>query len=234
MPQLSVLLADDDPGILESIADFLTWRGISVDCARTGEQALELSRQQHHDVLVLDVMMPGISGFALCLQLRQLGITTPILLLTALDQVSDKVTGFSAGADDYLVKPFAMDELVCRIEALSRRVSRQQLRLLRFGPLELDVELQQARRDDVPLQLTPQGFTLLRHLIAHAPRVVSRRELEQAIWGDEPPDSDALRSLLYQLRTQLDKPFSYPLLHTRRGSGVYLQLPDVPDKAETP
>ncbi|MDP1136782.1 response regulator, partial [Klebsiella pneumoniae] len=80
--------------------------GISVDCARTGDQALELSRQQHHDVLVLDVMMPGISGFALCQRLRQLGVTTPILLLTALDQVSDKVTGFSAGADDYLVKPF--------------------------------------------------------------------------------------------------------------------------------
>jgi len=234
MSRLSVLLADDDAAILEAIADFLSWKGLSADCARNGHQVLELCRHNHYDVLILDVMMPGMSGFSLCEQLRRQGMTTPILLLTALDQLDDKVRGFTAGADDYLIKPFAMDELICRIEALSRRVSRQQLRLLRFGPLELDVELQQARRDHQLLQLTPQGFTLLRHLIAHAPRVISRRELEQAIWGDEPPDSDALRSLLYQLRTQLDKPFPCPLLHTFRGRGVCLRLPETPTPEDSP
>lgn len=226
MSKPCVLLADDDTGILEGIADFLAWRGFVVDCAHSGLQAQELCRHNHYDVLVLDVMMPGLSGFSLCEQLRQEGVTTPILFLTALDQLDDKIRGFAAGADDYLVKPFAMDELVCRIEALSRRISRQQLRLLRFGPLELDVEQQQARREGVLLNLTPQGFTLLRYLIAHAPRVINRRELEQAIWRDEPPDSDALRSLLYQLRAQLDKPFEYPLVQTRRGQGVCLQLPE--------
>lgn len=225
MTAFSVLLADDDAGILEGIADFLTWRGFVVDCARNGTQALTLCRQHRYDVLVLDVMMPGLSGLSLCEQLRQEGVTTPILFLTALDQLDDKIRGFSAGADDYLVKPFAMDELVCRIEALSRRVSRQQVRLLRFGPLELDVEQQRASRDGKALQLTPQGFTLLRYLVAHAPRVIGRQELERALWGDEPPDSDALRSLIYQLRTQLDRPFEYPLLHTKRGQGVGLQLP---------
>jgi DNA-binding response OmpR family regulator len=223
MPHLSVLLADDDPAILEGIADFLIWRGFLMDCARNGQQALRLCQQNRYDVLVIDIMMPGLSGLSLCEQLRREGVTTPFLFLTALDQLDDKVRGFAAGADDYLVKPFAMDELACRIEALSRRVSRQQLRLLRYGPLEVDVEQQRATRNGTPLMLTPQGFTLLRHLVSHAPRLISRRELEQAIWGDTPPDSDALRSLIYQLRSQLDKPFEQPMLITRRGQGIGLQ-----------
>jgi len=225
MSAVSVLLADDDADILEGIADFLTWRGFLVDCASNGSRALALCRENQHDVLVLDVMMPGLNGLTLCEQLRREGVTTPILFLTALDQLDDKIRGFSAGADDYLVKPFAMDELVCRLQALSRRVSRQQLRLMQFGPLRLDMERQQASREGTSLKLTPQGFSLLSYLVSHAPRVISRQELERALWGDDPPDSDALRSLLYQLRTQLDRPFDYPLLHTRRGQGISLQLP---------
>lgn len=226
MTALTVLLAEDDVGIQESIADFLHWRGIEVDCARDGEQALYLCRRHRYDVLILDIMMPRLNGLALCRQLRDQGVTTPVLMLTALDTLEDKVQGFRAGTDDYLVKPFAMDELVCRVEALSRRVSRQQVRRLRFGPLELDVELQQAWRDGQPLSLTPQAFQLLRELLVRAPRVVSRGELEQAIWGDQPPDSDALRSLIYQLRAKLDRPFAWPLLHTRRGQGICLALPE--------
>lgn len=226
MTALTVLLAEDDSGIQEGIADFLQWRGIEVDCARDGEQALSLCHQNRYDVLILDIMMPRLSGLGLCEQLRRDGVTTPILMLTALDTLDDKVRGFQAGTDDYLVKPFAMDELVCRVQALSQRVSRQQVRLLRYGPVELDVEQQQARREGQSLSLTPQSFQLLRYLLARAPRVVSRGELEQSIWGETPPDSDALRSLLYQLRTQLDKPFAYPLLKTRRGQGVCLVLPE--------
>ncbi len=226
MAALTVLLAEDDPGIQQGITDFLEWRGIEVDCARDGKQALSLCQQNRYDVLILDIRMPRLNGLDLCQQLRAEGVTTPILMLTALDTLDDKVRGFQAGTDDYLVKPFAMDELVCRVQALSQRVSRQQVRVLRYGPLELDVELQQVRRDGQRLHLMPQSFQLLRYLLARAPRVVSRSELEQAIWGGEPPDSDALRSLLYQLRTQLDKPFSYPLLHTLRGRGVCLALPE--------
>jgi len=223
---MNVLVADDDTAILEGIADFLQWRGISVDCARQGRQALNLCQQNRYDVLVLDVMMPGLNGLELCEQLRRQGVTTPILFLTALDTLDDKIRGFESGADDYLVKPFAMDELVCRVRALSQRVSRHQLRLLQYGPVELDVERQQACRDGQILQLSPQVFNLLRYLVSHAPRVIGRAELEQAIWGDDPPDSDALRSLLYQLRAQLDKPFAYPMLTTRRGQGVCLLTPD--------
>lgn len=226
MTTLTVLLAEDDAGIQEGIADFLQWRGIDVDCARDGEQALSLCRRNRYDVLILDIMMPRLNGLELCDRLRGEGVTTPILMLTALDTLNDKVRGFEAGTDDYLVKPFAMDELVCRVKALSQRVSRQQVRLLRYGPVVLDVEQQQAKRDGRPLNLTPQAFLLLRYLLARAPRVVSRGELEQVIWGDAPPDSDALRSLLYQLRVQLDKPFASALLHTRRGQGVCLALPE--------
>lgn len=226
MTAITVLLAEDDPGIQESIADFLQWRGIEVDCARDGVQALSLCQQNRYDVLILDIRMPRLNGLDLCERLRAEGITTPTLMLTALDTLDDKVRGFQAGTDDYLVKPFAMDELVCRIQALSQRVSRQRVRVLRYGPLELDVELQQVWRDGQRLQLMPQAFQLLRYLLARAPRVVSRSELEQAIWQGEPPDSDALRSLLYQLRGRLDKPFTYPLLHTLRGRGVCLALPE--------
>lgn len=223
---MNVLVADDDAAILEGIADFLQWRGIQVDCARQGRQALTLCQQNHYDVLVLDVMMPGLNGVELCEQLRRQGVTTPILFLTAMDTLDDKIRGFEAGADDYLVKPFAMDELVCRVRALSQRISRHQLRLLSYGSVELDVERQLAHREGRALQLSPQAFALLRYLVSHAPRVIARAELEQAIWGDDPPDSDALRSLLYQLRTQLDKPFAYPMLTTLRGQGVCLSLRD--------
>ncbi|WP_245578310.1 response regulator transcription factor [Marinobacterium litorale] len=223
--RLKVLVADDDPQILEGLVDYLEWRDIIVDCARTGEQALNLCRDNRYDVLVLDVMMPRLDGRALCEQLRRDGTATPILFLTALDTLEDKVLGFEAGADDYLVKPFAMAELFYRIQALSKRVSRQQLRRLAVGELELDLDTQQAVRAGQRLNLTPQAFQLLHYLAAQSPRLISRAELEDVLWGDEPPESDALRSLIYQLRQKLDKPFPQPMLNTRRGQGICLHNP---------
>jgi len=230
---MKVLVADDDANILAGIADFLEWRGIDVDCAGTGRQVLELCRQHRYDVLILDVMMPRMDGLSACERLRDEGCTTPILFLTALDTLEDKIRGFQAGADDYLVKPFAMAELVCRVEALSQRISRQKLRKLTFGPLELDVEQGTATRDGVPLALTPLTFRMLRHLVARAPRTVSREELEHQLWGADPPSSDALRSHLYQLRMQLDKPFPHPMLETRRGVGFRLVAPAAREPDET-
>lgn len=231
---MKVLVADDDANILAGIADFLEWRGIDTDCAGNGSQVLELCRQNHYDVLVLDVMMPRLDGLSCCERLRAEGFSTPILFLTALDTLDDKIRGFKAGADDYLIKPFAMAELVCRIEALSQRVSRRKLRRLAFGPLELDVERGTAARDGVELALTPLTFKLLKYLVAKAPRTVSREELEHQIWGSDLPSSDALRSHLYQLRMQLDKPFAQPMLETRRGVGFRLTAPNgqQPDEAE--
>lgn len=224
--QIKILVADDDPQILEGLVDYLEFHGILVDCARTGEQALNLCHRNRYDVLVLDVMMPRMDGRTLCEHLRREGSATPVLFLTALDTLDDKILGFEAGADDYLVKPFAMAELLYRIRALSQRVSRQQVRRLSVGSLELDLDTQQASRDGRELALTPQMFQLLHYLVAQSPRVISRTELEQTLWGEEPPESDALRSLLYQLRLKLDKPFAQPMLQTRRGQGVCLLEPE--------
>ncbi|MDN2660108.1 MULTISPECIES: response regulator transcription factor [Neptunomonas] len=223
-----VLVADDDIDILTTIADQLELHGIDVDCAKNGNQALTLSQSQHYDVIVLDIMMPGRDGLSTCQALRHEGCTTPILFLTARDTLDDKITGFSTGADDYLVKPFAMKELVYRIKALSQRVSRQHVRTLKYGELELDVEQGSASRAGHPLKLNALQFRLLRLLVSQAPNIVSRQRMEQTLWQDEPPDSDALRSHLYQLRQIIDKPFTYPMLETIRGMGY--RLLDTPER----
>jgi len=217
-----VLVADDDVDILTTIADQLELHGIDVDCAHNGNQALALAQDQRYDVIILDIMMPGRDGLSTCQALRSNSCTTPILFLTARDTIDDKVMGFTTGADDYLVKPFAMTELICRITALSQRVSRQQVRTLTYGELSLDVEQGVARRGGQALRLNALQFKLLRLLVSQAPNIVSRQQMEQTLWQDELPDSDALRSHLYQLRQILDKPFNYPMLETVRGMGYRL------------
>jgi DNA-binding response OmpR family regulator len=219
-----VLLTDDDPDILATLADQLEIQGIESDCAYNGEQALTYCEQQHYDVIVLDVMMPKRDGLSTCEELRKRGISTPVLLLTARDTLEDKIAGFQSGADDYLVKPFAMPELLCRIHALSHRVSKQ-VHQLNVGDLALNPTLKQATREGQPLKLNPIQFKLLATLMHHSPNVVSRGQLEHAIWPDEAPDSDALRSHLYQLRQTLDKPFTHPMLETVRGIGFRLSAP---------
>jgi DNA-binding response OmpR family regulator len=221
-----VLLTDDDPDILATLADQLELQGIKADCAYNGEQALTYCEQQIYDVIVLDVMMPKRDGLSTCNELRTRGINTPILLLTARDTLEDKVAGFTSGADDYLVKPFAMQELLCRIHALSHRVSKLS-QVLKVGGLELNPSLSQATRSGLPLKLNPIQFKLLATLMHHSPNVVSRGQLEHAIWPDEAPDSDALRSHLYQLRQIIDKPFTHPMLETVRGIGFRLVAPAV-------
>ncbi|QLE99336.1 response regulator transcription factor [Neptunomonas phycophila] len=217
-----VLVVDDDIDILTTIADQLALYGIDTDCARNGQQALTLTQRHTYDVIVLDIMMPGLDGLSTCQTLRREGCTTPIVFLTARDTLDDKITGFSTGADDYLVKPFAMKELLYRVKALSQRVSRHQVRTLHWGEITLDVEQASAQRSGQTLRLNALQFKLLKLLVSHAPSIVSREQMEHALWHDEPPDSDALRSHLYQLRQILDKPFSFPMLETVRGVGYRL------------
>jgi len=221
---MHVLVVDDDADILTTIADQLELHGITVDCAMNGNQAIGLVDENRYDVIVLDVMMPGSDGLSACRQLRDRGCTVPILFLTARDTLEDKVSGFDVGADDYLVKPFAMKELLCRIHALGRRISRQQARTLSFGELTLDLEQASVRRAGKLLRLNQLQFRLLRCLMIRAPQVVTREQLEHELWKDAPPDSDALRSHLYQLRQVIDRPFDYPMLETVRGMGYRLSL----------
>jgi DNA-binding response OmpR family regulator len=173
---------------------------------------------------VLDLMLPRLDGLELCRKLRQEAKkSTPVLMLTARDTLDDKIRGLEAGGDDYLVKPFALQELEARVRALIRRDRRQvSAEVLRVGDLVLDTATLRATRNGQELQLSPIGLRLLTILMRESPRVVSRRDIEREIWGDALPDSDTLRSHLYNLRKVIDKPFRTSLLHTIHSAGYRL------------
>jgi len=226
---MRILVVEDNPDILANLYGFLEPRGYAVDSARTGYAGLAMAAENSYDVIVLDVMLPGLNGVDLCAKLRaELRIVVPILMLTARDSLTDKAAGFDSGADDYLVKPFSLAELDMRLRALVRRAEgrHEASRELRFGPLVFNPELQQAVRAGVKVNLTKTGYVLLRSLMAAAPRIVTRDTLEQAVWGDDRPESDALRTHIHALRQALDKPFGFALLHTVAGVGYRLALPD--------
>ncbi len=214
--RLRALIVEDNQDITANLYAFLEPLGYELDCAATGTAGLELAAGGTFDVIVLDIMLPGMDGLAVCHALRtRYTVATPILMLTARDTVADRVTGLDAGADDYLIKPFSMKELDARLRALVRRAQgRQTLSVLRWGDIELDPAAHSASRSGTPLKLSPTGFTILETLLRAAPRIVSRAELEREIWGDAPPDSDALRTHIHELRQKLDKPFAHPLLKT--------------------
>ncbi len=219
--QVSVLLVEDHRDIAESIIDFLHPRGFIVDYAADGITGLHLAVTHAYDAIVLDVMLPGIDGLAVSRKLREEARRdTPILMLTARDTLEDKITGLEAGADDYLVKPFEIRELEARLRTLVRRHrGATALETYRIGDLTVDLATQQATRAGLGLVLTPIGFRLLTTLVRASPRVVSRADLEREVWGEVPPDSDALRSHLYNLRKAIDRPFDRPLLHTVSARG---------------
>lgn len=225
MQALEVLLVEDDRDLAASVSDYLALESISVDHAYHGQAGLMLASDNHYDVLLLDLMLPRMDGLTLCEKLRTQGIDTPVLMLTARDTLDDKVAGFRAGTDDYLVKPFAMEELIVRIQALAKRRSGQ-VRRLQVGDLTLDLDARTVQRAGNTLKLTPSGWTLLETLMRASPAVVSRRQLEQALWSDETPDSNALKVHMYHLRQAVDKPFGQTLIHTLPGQGIVLKVED--------
>jgi len=217
---MHILVVEDHAPLACNLADALEGRGDSVDFAADGEQGLRLALAHEYDLLVLDLALPGIDGLELCRRLRERqSRRVPVLMLTARDTLADKLEGFACGADDYLVKPFAMEELLARCRALA---CRHQHNVLAVGPLLLDRRTRQALRAGRALNLLPAGYQILLALAEAHPRVVSRSELTRTLWGDDPPDSDALRTHLYQLRLELDKPFGQPMLLTVHGVGFRL------------
>lgn len=223
-----ILLIEDNHDIAAMVGDHLEQSGHEVDYAADGVTGLHLAVTGEADLIVLDLMLPGLDGLDVCRKLREeANKSTPILMLTARDTIEDKVAGLDAGADDYLVKPFEMAELDARLRALLRRASGTvAAEVLRVGDLELDTGTLEATRSRMRLNLTPIGLKLLTALLKASPRVLSRRDLERAVWGDIAPDSDALRSHLYNLRKAIDKPFDRPLLHTVPGLGYRLASRD--------
>lgn len=220
---MRILVVEDNRDILANILDFLALKGYTVDCAQDGLGGLHLAVTEQYDLIVLDVMLPGMDGFQMCQRLREdARLETPIIMLTARDTLDDRLQGLGVGADDYLVKPFALSELVARIEAVLRRTQGSRKRNLQVADLVYDLDTLYISRAGQPLKLNPLGLKLLAVLMQKSPAVVRRETLEEALWGDDCPDSDSLRSHIHQLRQVLDKPFATPLLHTIHGVGYRL------------
>lgn len=222
---MRILIVEDNPDILANLYGFLEPKGYTLDSARNGYGGLALASENSYDVIILDVMLPGLNGLELCQKLRsELRTPTPVLMLTARDSVTDKVAGFNSGADDYLVKPYSLAELDVRLKALVRRAGGQLAisQELRFGGLRFDLDLQEASRDGTRIVLTRTGYIMLRVLMSAAPRIVRREELEQAIWGEDRPGSDALRTHIHALRQAVDKPFAFAMIRTVSGVGYRL------------
>jgi DNA-binding response OmpR family regulator len=219
-----ILLVEDNRQIAEMVGEHLERRGYSVDYAADGVSGLHLAVSNSYDVIVLDLMLPGLDGLEVCRKLRkEAKKSTPVLMLTARDTLEDKLVGLEAGADDYLVKPFEVRELEARLRALIRRDRRQvSTEVLTVGDMTLDTATLRLTREGQELTVSPIGLKLLAILMRESPRVVSRRDIEREIWGDTLPDSDTLRSHLYNLRRVIDKPFARPLLHTIHSAGYRL------------
>lgn len=219
-----VLLVEDHRLLAETLMDYLETESIDVDYAANGLQGLEIARTQSFDAIILDVNLPGIDGFTICEQLRQTyKIDTPILMLTARDQLEDRIKGFENGADDYLIKPFESQELVMRLKALVKRDRGQVTqKLLTVGSLKLDTGKMQIWRDDVLIEVSPTSFKILNILVRAYPEVVTREQIEQELWGSDVPDTDTLRSHVYNLRKAVDHPFDQAMIQTVKGVGLKL------------
>ena len=230
-PSGLVLLVEDNRSLSEMVGEYLESRGFGVDYAGDGVDGFRLATDNSYDAVILDLMLPRMDGLELCRRLRnESKKATPVLMLTARDTLGDKVNGLDAGADDYLVKPFAIQELEARLRALIRRDRRQvSAEVLRIADLVLDTASLRVTRAGTELQLSPIGLRLLTILMRESPRVVTRRDIEREIWGDGLPDSDTLRSHLYNLRKAIDRPFQKPLLHTVQTAGYRIaDLEQVP------
>jgi DNA-binding response OmpR family regulator len=225
---MKLLLIEDHQDIAENICEYLAGNGHQIDHVLTGEDGLSRVRDAHYDVIVLDLMLPGMDGLSVCRSLRsELKSSTAVLMLTAKDLVVDKVAGFEAGADDYLVKPFSLLELEARLCALARRSAPRPLeQILRIADLTYDPDTLAAERASVAVKLNPSTRRLLVLLMQNTHRVVTRRELERELWGEQPPDGDVLRAHMYALRNAVDKPFPRKLLHTHHGEGYRLAAID--------
>lgn len=220
---MRILLVEDNRDILANLADYLTLKGYAVDCAQDGLSGLHLAVTGSYDLIVLDVMLPGLDGYNLCRRLREeQRSATPVIMLTARDQLDDRLQGFRSGADDYLLKPFALSELAARIEAVLRRSTGGGRRTLQVADLRYDLDTLEVTRAGQRLKLNPLGLRLLALLMQKSPHLIRRADLEDALWGDDCPDSDSLRSHIHQLRQVIDKPFPRPLLHTVHGLGYRL------------
>ncbi len=219
-----VLLVEDNREIVGILFDYFESEGMVLDHADNGELGLKLALENTFDVIILDLMLPRMSGLEVCEKLRDAGNVTPVLMLTALDNREDMLSGFKHGADDYITKPFDLEILEARLHALIKRYRRTVTETsLEFASLRIDQKTHQAYREGIKLTLNPTTYAILELLCQRAPDVVTRDEIINMLWQDDGPDTDILRSHIYNLRNQLDKPFTSPMLVTVPKVGFRLE-----------
>jgi len=229
-----ILIVDDEPAVREALRRSLAFEGYDTALAADGMAALEQADAYQPDAIVLDVLMPRMDGLTTARRLRSSGVTTPILMLTARDTVGDRVTGLDAGADDYLVKPFELDELLARLRALLRRSSYAvaagpvgEEHVMAFGDLRMDTTTREVTRDGRPVELTRTEYTLLELFLAHPRQVLTREQILKAVWGfDFEPSSNSLDVYVMYLRRKTEAGGMPRLVHTVRGVGYVLRAPD--------
>ncbi|NUF50892.1 response regulator transcription factor [Acinetobacter seifertii] len=226
-----ILMVEDHFELAATVCEFLEVHGYVIDHARNLDAARSFLKSQHYHLLLLDINLPDGSGYDLCNWLRtEQGVDIPVLMLTARDTLDDKLKGFTAGTDDYLVKPFDFNELVMRIRALIKRAAGEVANhKIQIHDLILDSATQTVVRAGNNIELPPIQFKLLKILMRQSPKVVTKQELMMELWGDEEPERDALRSHIYNLRKMVDKPFDPKLLHTVAGVGLKIALENSAD-----
>ncbi|MGD0379941.1 MAG: response regulator transcription factor [Acidimicrobiales bacterium] len=221
-----ILVVDDEPYITDLLGAALRFEGFTVETAATGGDAMTMAERGRHDLVLLDVMLPDVDGTEVCRRMRAQGNRTPVLFLTARDGTEDKVGGLTAGGDDYVTKPFSLDELVARIHAVLRRTSptRENDRLT-FSDLEMDDETHEVWRQGLVIELTATEFNLLRYMLENARRVLSKSEILDHVWHyDFDGDPNIVETYISYLRKKIDR-VDPPLIHTIRGVGYSLRLP---------
>ena len=221
---MHLLVIEDDPVLGKAIERGLSDAGHVCDWVRNGRKGLDEGRSPRFDAIVLDLMLPELSGMEILRQLREEGVRTPVLMLTAMGSVEDRVGGLKAGADDYLVKPFAFPELIARLEAISRRTQDRPSTTLQVGPLSLDLTNRRVTRDEKAITLTPLEFSLLEFLMRYAGQVVTRKMLCEHLWeSDWEGVTNVVEVHINRLRGKVDRGFDEPLIQTVRGRGYVLR-----------
>lgn len=220
---MKILVVEDEQRVAQFIQKGLKEEGHAVDCAYDGEEGGFLAEVNEYDLIILDLMLPKKNGLTVCSEIRERGVSTPLLMLTARDAVQDKVRGLDAGADDYLTKPFVFDELLARVRALLRRGSESKAPVLKIVDLELDPMSRRVTRGGKPIRLTTKEYALLEYMLRNPDRVLSRTRIGEHVWDmNFDPESNVIDVYVSHLRNKVDKGFKVALIHTLRGQGYML------------
>ena len=227
MDERKILIVEDEMKIADALKQGLTENGFEIEVAYDGSMGLRLFETNHYNLIILDINLPGINGYELCKIIRAKNPMVPVIMLTALSSLNDKIEGYDAGADDYIIKPFEFKELLMKIRVLLRRTMEQNIptgSILKAGDLEMNLDTKEVKRDDSPIQLTTKEFQLLEYLVRNKNRVVSRADIALNVWDiDFDTNTNVIDVYINYVRNKVDKPFDEKLIQTQVGMGYILK-----------